>query len=114
MTYLLDANVFIQAKNLQYGFDFCPAFWDWLDEQSEAGHVGSIEKVLDELKAGGDDLSTWAIARPGLFRAARHACCGEPSGGQPVGGIRPLRPRRCQQHLPPGRRLLPRRPRPRT
>jgi hypothetical protein len=67
VTYLLDANVFIQAKNLQYGFDFCPAFWDWLDEQSEADHVGSIEKVLDELKAGGDDLSTWAIARPGLF-----------------------------------------------
>lgn len=31
MAYLLDANVFIQAKNLQYGFDFCPAFWDWLD-----------------------------------------------------------------------------------
>ncbi|ANT65111.1 hypothetical protein Ptc2401_01341 [Prosthecochloris sp. CIB 2401] len=27
MTYLLDANVFIQAKNLHYGFDFCPAFW---------------------------------------------------------------------------------------
>ncbi len=67
MTYLLDANVFIQAKNLQYGFDFCPAFWDWLDERSEAGNVGSIEKVLDELKAGGDDLSAWAIARPSLF-----------------------------------------------
>ena len=26
--YLLDANGFIQAKNLHYGFDFCPAFWD--------------------------------------------------------------------------------------
>ena len=26
--YLLDANVLIQAKNLHYGFDFCPAFWD--------------------------------------------------------------------------------------
>ncbi|MFP4387858.1 MAG: DUF4411 family protein, partial [Desulfococcaceae bacterium] len=25
MTYLLDANVFIQAKNLHYGLDFCPA-----------------------------------------------------------------------------------------
>ena len=25
MAYLLDANVFIQAKNLHYGFDFCPA-----------------------------------------------------------------------------------------
>jgi hypothetical protein len=27
--YLLDTNVFIQARNLHYGFDFCPAFWDW-------------------------------------------------------------------------------------
>ena len=25
-TYLLDSNVFIQAKNLHYGLDFCPAF----------------------------------------------------------------------------------------
>ena len=32
--YLLDANVFIQAKNLHYGFDFCPAFWDWLIQQN--------------------------------------------------------------------------------
>ena len=26
MAYLLDSNVFISAKNLRYGFDFCPAF----------------------------------------------------------------------------------------
>lgn len=30
MSYLLDANVFMSAKNLHYGLDFCPAFWDWL------------------------------------------------------------------------------------
>mgnify|MGYP006298525777 CR=1 FL=1 len=30
MAYLLDANVFIEAKNRYYGMDFCPAFWDWL------------------------------------------------------------------------------------
>ncbi|HOX41166.1 MAG TPA: DUF4411 family protein [bacterium] len=23
MSYLLDSNIFIQAKNLHYGFDFC-------------------------------------------------------------------------------------------
>jgi hypothetical protein len=45
MAYLLDANVFIQAKNLRYGLDFCPAFWDWLAAKNAAGHVGSIEKV---------------------------------------------------------------------
>jgi hypothetical protein len=61
--YLLDANVFIQAKNLHYGFDFCPAFWDWLISQNAAGTVASIEKVGDELQAGADDLSTWAGAR---------------------------------------------------
>lgn len=61
--YLLDTNVFIQAKNLHYGFDFCPAFWDWLIQQSGAGKVASIEKVADELYAGGDELADWAKAR---------------------------------------------------
>jgi hypothetical protein len=32
MPYLLDTNVFIEAKNRHYGFDFCPAYWDWLDQ----------------------------------------------------------------------------------
>jgi len=60
MAYLLDANVFIQAKNLHYGFDFCPAFWDWLQQANERGIVFSIEKVRDELVAGNDDLADWA------------------------------------------------------
>jgi hypothetical protein len=34
LSYLLDANVFIQAKNLHYGLDFCPAFWEWLVESN--------------------------------------------------------------------------------
>ena len=62
-TYLVDANVFIQAKNLHYGFDFCPAFWDWLMEENRTGTVASIEKVADELYAGGDELADWAAAR---------------------------------------------------
>ncbi len=61
--FLLDTNVFIQAKNLHYGFDFCPAFWDWLIEQNGGGTVASIEKVSDELVGGGDDLADWAEAR---------------------------------------------------
>lgn len=67
MNYLLDANVFIQAKNLHYGFDFCPAFWDWLIENNNAGQVFSIEKVADELEAGNDDLAPWAKARGAAF-----------------------------------------------
>jgi hypothetical protein len=63
MAYLLDANVFIAAKNLHYGLDFCPAFWDWLIAQNHAGSVFSIEKVGDEVLGLGDELSTWAGAR---------------------------------------------------
>lgn len=65
--YLLDANVFIQAKNLHYGFDFCPAFWDWLIQQNQVGRVASIEKVADELHAGGDELAEWTRYRGDSF-----------------------------------------------
>jgi hypothetical protein len=63
VAYLLDANVFIQAKNLHYGFDFCPAFWEWLVVQNRAGIVYSVEKVEDEVNAIADELSTWAAQR---------------------------------------------------
>ena len=62
MAYLLDADVFIRAKNEHYGFDFCPAFWDWLLRENEAGEVYSIERVRGELKKKGDELSEWAEA----------------------------------------------------
>jgi hypothetical protein len=59
VTYLLDANVFIQAKNLHYGLDFCPAFWEWLIENNASGRVFSIDKVADEIAAGADELTDW-------------------------------------------------------
>jgi len=65
--FLLDANIFFQAKNLHYGLDFCPAFWDWLVAQNAAGKVASIDKVGDELEAGRDELSDWAAARRRAF-----------------------------------------------
>ncbi len=67
MSYLLDSNVFIQAKNLYYGLDFCPAFWDWLIASNTLGLVFSTEKVGDEIEAGGDELSDWAAARGAGF-----------------------------------------------
>lgn len=60
MSYLLDANVFMSAKNLHYGLDFCPAFWDWLVHMGNTGSVLSIDKVADEIAAGQDDLADWA------------------------------------------------------
>ena len=57
-SYLLDSNVFIQGKNLHYGFDFCPAFWQWLVDSNARQQVFSIDKVADELTSGDDELSS--------------------------------------------------------
>lgn len=67
MAYLLDANVFIEAKQRHYGMDFCPAFWDWLLETHERGALFSVERVGDELQAGDDELSHWSSARGEAF-----------------------------------------------
>jgi len=67
MPYLLDANIFIEAKNRHYSFDFCPAFWDWLDLVNQREKVFSIDKVRDELIEGDDELAKWAKARGSEF-----------------------------------------------
>ena len=65
--YVLDTNVFIEAKEDHYGFDICPAFWEWLDIQNLAGKVASIKEVLDELLVGDDELAEWANERCGDY-----------------------------------------------
>lgn len=67
MPYLVDTNVFIEAKNDFYGMDFCPAFWDWLVEGNRDKRVFSIDRVRDELIEGGDQLSEWAKDRGSNF-----------------------------------------------
>jgi len=57
--YLLDTNVFIQAKE-HYAFEFCPAFWDWIAQNNARNKVYSIEHVKRELLRHGDSLATWA------------------------------------------------------
>jgi hypothetical protein len=61
--YLIDSNVFIQAKNLHYRFEFCQGFWDWLIEAHQAGIIFSIQKVKTELKNGRDDdpVKNWMM-----------------------------------------------------
>ena len=88
MAYLLDANVFIQAKNLHYGLDFCPAFWDWLDQANAAGTVFSIEKVSDELKGGADDLPCIGVGAPRLVPLARSRGNRKPSRSERMGSQR--------------------------
>lgn len=61
--YLLDANVFIEAKNTYYRFDTFPGFWNWLDAEQAKGHLGSIQPIRDELLKGNDELADWIKAR---------------------------------------------------
>lgn len=64
---MLDANVFIEAKNRYYGFNLCPGFWKALIAEHKGGQVFSIDKIRGELvKARNelddepDPLSHWA------------------------------------------------------
>ncbi|MEO5374549.1 MAG: DUF4411 family protein [Alphaproteobacteria bacterium] len=59
MIYLLDANVFIEAKNRYYANDICPGFWKWMDGFVSGGNVRSIVNVRDELKKQNDWLADW-------------------------------------------------------
>ena len=67
MAYLLDANVFIDAKNRYYAFDFCPAFWQWLEEQKADGTLFSIDKIRTELLEKEDSVSEWAENQTNSF-----------------------------------------------
>jgi len=68
--YLIDSDVFIDAKNRHYGFDIVPAFWTWIEQQHRAGRVYTVQRVADEVLAGGDELADWMAAQPATFRLA--------------------------------------------
>lgn len=67
MKYLLDANTYIEAKNLYYGMDICPGYWQWLDIQFQNNLVNSVHSVFSELNGYGDELSEWVKERRDQF-----------------------------------------------
>ncbi len=62
--YVLDANVFIQAKNDYYRFSVCPGFWQVLAKTPD---VCSIDKIHEELQAEKDQICDWTDNLPGRF-----------------------------------------------
>ena len=58
--FVLDANVFITAKNDYYAFDLAPGFWDSLIQLAGNGRILSIDYVKEELERGKDPLAQWA------------------------------------------------------
>ncbi|MEY7974611.1 DUF4411 family protein [Saccharomonospora xinjiangensis] len=67
MIYLLDANAFMEAARLYYGFDMTPGFWEWLQDPTLSGRVGSVTAVRDEILNGDGELVRWARALPQEF-----------------------------------------------
>lgn len=57
--YLLDANVFIEAKNRYYPMDICPAFWDAIIWLAHKGVIRSLNCVYEEIVKGNDALANW-------------------------------------------------------
>lgn len=70
MIYMLDTNVFLNAKERYYGFETAPGFWDWLDHAHDLGKVCSNVSVYSEIVIPGkplDDVGRWAAKRLDSF-----------------------------------------------
>lgn len=61
--YLIDSNIFIEAKNRYYAFDLAPSFWNFLDKAFLGPDVRSIDPVYKELTKQNDELADWIKAR---------------------------------------------------
>ncbi len=60
VSYVLDANVFMEAARRYYAFDLAPGFWQSLIDHAGNGDLVSIDRVSDEIKKGKDELADWA------------------------------------------------------
>lgn len=61
MAYLLDTNIFIDAKNRYYHPKVCPGFWDWLVQSNADQKAFSVERVYNELTEDSEDeVAAWA------------------------------------------------------
>jgi hypothetical protein len=69
--YLLDANVYITAKNTYYAFDLAPQFWEVLAKLGTEGRAVSIDRVYDELSNGKDALAQWVQEHSSTFLSTR-------------------------------------------
>lgn len=67
MSYLLDANTLIEAKNRYYHMAICPGYWQWLQLKNQSGEVASIDSVADELLRGNDELTDWVADHRDIF-----------------------------------------------
>jgi hypothetical protein len=58
--YIIDANTFMEAARGYYAFDFARPFWNSLVGYAQRNRIISLDKVLDEINKGNDELKVWA------------------------------------------------------
>lgn len=59
VVYCIDANILIQAWQKYYSPEFCPSYWDVLNELGKKGLIFIPELVYEEIEKGEDDLYDW-------------------------------------------------------
>ena len=93
---LMDADVFISAKNRYYAFDICPGFWDSLVYHFGAGNIRSIDKVRNELLVGRPTEDLYQMgeepADTGLPRHFSNGCSQRLYGHHALGPAKPAVP----------------------
>jgi predicted nucleic acid-binding protein len=57
--YCLDTNVLIEAWQKYYSPEFCPDYWDVLDQLGNKGVIFIPEAVNEEIIRTEDELATW-------------------------------------------------------
>lgn len=68
MAYILDSNIFIQAKNLTYPFNTFDGFWDWISSEIKIENIILCRPVYNELKDQRDDLAKWITGFSNLVK----------------------------------------------
>lgn len=63
MAFILDTNIFLQAKNKDYPFTYFPGFWEWLDSGFKTRQFLLLSSVYKEVSGGDDEVSDWIKSR---------------------------------------------------
>lgn len=74
MTYFLDSNFLIDAKNLHFPINRNPDFWCWLVQLGQSGLLRIPEAVHDEVNRGNDDLVEWVNIHQEIFFCKTAEC----------------------------------------
>jgi predicted nucleic acid-binding protein len=66
MKYLLDTNVFIEAKNRYYAFEIAEGFWEWLELLANEQSFLTVKEVREEIinSYHDDQLEAWLRTFP--------------------------------------------------